>query len=51
MIKLIKYENQLLYCKYDKFVTLLGNINTKKGKLTKSQKLKAVQLEGQWVEI
>jgi hypothetical protein len=51
MDKFLKYKDQILYLKTKEQITTLGTINTKKGHLTKSQKLKAVQVEGQWVEI
>lgn len=47
----IKYENHLLYLKIGEQTIVLGKINTKQGKLTKSQKLKAVEFKGQWVTI
>jgi hypothetical protein len=49
--KEIKYEDDLLYMKCGQTVIILGKINTRKGNLTRTQKLKAVQYNGEWVVI
>jgi hypothetical protein len=49
--KFIRYYRYKLYLKIDDNITTLGKINTRNGCLTRQQKLKAVQAEGQWVII
>ena len=50
--KLILWDGLWLYLKLPETESqLLGAINTRKGGLRKSQKLKAVQFTGQWIEI
>lgn len=49
--KLVKFDGHNLLLKVDGKVQMLGGIRTRKGQLTKTQKLKAVQYTGEWVEI
>ena len=51
--KAIKFEEGVLYLKdlVTSEVSELGIITTLKGKLTRAQKLKAVEYKGQWVNI
>ena len=50
-ITYLKYENKMLYLKKGKVITELGLITTRKGKLTREQKLRAVANIGEWVKI
>lgn len=52
-IKFVKYEAGELYLRVsnDGKVNLLGSISTRKGGLTREQKLKAVATTGEWVQI
>lgn len=52
-IKFVKYEAGELHLKVsnDGKVNLLGSICTRKGGLTREQKLKAVAAAGEWVQI
>ena len=49
--KLIKFDGQNLFIKIDNKVHLLGGITTRKGQLSRVQKLKAVQYTGEWIEL
>lgn len=49
--KLLLFDGTYLYLQYDNNVWCLGTINTRKGRLTKSQKLKAVASIGKWVKL
>jgi len=51
--KAVLWNGKELFLKFQSTgeVQLLGAINTYKGRLTKSQKLKAVRFTGQWVEL
>lgn len=50
--KHIMFDGKLLYCRLDsKHSETLGTITTRKGALTREQKLKAVANLGEWVEI
>lgn len=50
--KRIKWDGIILYLKTpDGKVTLLGSITTRKGGLTRAQKLKAVEHTDNWIEI
>ena len=49
--KIIKYENEKLFLRRDGTVIELGTILTKRGGLTRKQKLTAVHAQGQWVKV
>ena len=51
--KFILWNGKELFLKFQNNdeIIALGAINTRKGGLRKSQKLKAVQFTGQWIEI
>ena len=49
--KYVRFDGRHLYLKIDGRVRLLGTINTRKGALTREQKLKAVARAGEWVEL
>jgi len=49
--KYVKFDSKYLYLKVDGQVRLLGPITTRKGALTREQKLRAVARAGEWVEL
>lgn len=49
--KWIRYDGLNLWIKQDGNTILLGPITTKKGNLTRAQKLKAVANTGEWIEV
>jgi len=49
--KHVKFDGKHLYLKIDGQVRLLGSITTRKGALTREQKLRAVARAGEWVEL
>ena len=51
VIKFIRFLDNKLYLKEDSKVTELGLITTRKGALTRVEKLKAVAASGEWIEI
>jgi len=49
-----KYENAVLYIKVEDgetIITELGPIETRRGGLTRRQKLRAVSAQGAWIKI
>lgn len=49
--KQIRYDGLNLWKKQNGDTILLGPITTKKGNLTRAQKLKAVANTGEWIEV
>jgi len=47
----IRFADGVLYLKVDDKIRKLGSILTRKGALTREQKLKAVAANGEWVRI
>jgi len=51
IVKQVKFIEGKLYLKVNETVIELGEINTRKGKLTRVQKLRAVAALGEWINI
>lgn len=49
--KTVKFDGQFLWLKDHSKEQKLGEITTRKGQLTRAQKLKAVANTGQWVKV
>lgn len=49
--KLVMYDGERLFLKRDGQVQELGTINTRAGNITRIDKLKAVQMKGQWIDV
>lgn len=45
------YDGERLFLKRDGQVQELGTINTRAGNITRIDKLKAVQMKGQWIDV